>query len=249
MESAGLSSGQREEVESIATLMLRREYDRALPLLERDLAKYPTNTRLMLQYADALAGAGRVTDALPAYERTAAAYDSSGLVVQAIAVRKKAEKIRAELPSPEDSSPRPVPEGPFFEVLSNDERQAVAARMELEEYSDGDLVLAEGDQGTSMYVIASGSVNVYTAGTDGRSVLLARLGTGDFFGEVSVLSGKPRTATITATEPTTLLRLDRDQLDELVRDHPRVRKVLEEFCRKRAEHTVEALIENLRNRS
>lgn len=229
--------------------MLRREYDRAVPLLERDLEKYPTNTRLMLQYADALAGVGRVTDALDAYERTAAAYDSGGLVVQAIAVRKKAEKIRSELPAALDTTPRPVPGGPFFEVLSAEERQAVAERMVLEEYSEGSLVLSEGDQGTSMYVIASGSVNVYTAGRDGKQVLLARLGTGDFFGEVSVLSGKPRTATITATEPTTLLRLDREQLADVIREHPRVREVLEAFCRRRAEHTVEALIENLRKRS
>ena len=229
--------------------MLRREYGRAIPLLERDLAKYPTNSRLMLQYADALAGDGRTEEALSAYERTAGSYDAAGLVVQAIAVRKKAEKIRGESAPQESREARPVPPGPFFEILSEVERQAVADRMELEEFDDGELVLSEGEQGTSMYVIVSGNVNVYTVDPTGRTVLLARLGAGDFFGEVSVLSGKPRTATITAAEPTTLLRLDRGQLEEIVRDHPRVRTVLEDFCRRRAEHTVEAMIENLKNRS
>ena len=45
-----------EETESIATLLARREYVRAVPLLKKDLDKYPTNVRIRLQYADALAG-------------------------------------------------------------------------------------------------------------------------------------------------------------------------------------------------
>ena len=236
------------ETESIPTLMIQREYARAIPLIEKNLLHNSGNTRLRLQYADALAGIGRSDDAVAQYEETARAYDASGLVVQAIAVRKKAEKLRSVSPSAPAES-RPLPEGPFFEVLSPEERGAVADRMQLEEYDEGDLVIAEGDRGTSMYVIASGDVNVYTNGPKGEMVRLARLGAGDFFGEVSVLSGKPRTATITACGRTTILRLDRDQLEEVVQSHPRVRQVLEEFCRARAEKTVEAMIESLRNRS
>lgn len=238
-----------EETESIPTLMLRKEYDRVIPLLERDLGKHPGNTRLRLQYADALAGVGRIEDALSAYEETARGYEASELVVQAIAVRKKAEKLRSQVAPPERPAPRPVPPGPLFELLSSEEREALAERLELEEYGEGDLVISEGERGTSMYVIVSGAVNVYTSGPRGRAVLLARLGEGDFFGEVSVLSGKPRTATITASEPATLLRLDRPQLEQLVEEHPRIRAILEDFCRRRAAHTVEALIENLRQES
>src|SRR5438876_10602746 len=83
-----------EETESGATLLARKEYARAVPLLKRDLDKYPSNPRIRLQYADALAGAGQAADAIAQYEQTAKYYEDNGLTVQAIAVRKKGEKAR-----------------------------------------------------------------------------------------------------------------------------------------------------------
>src|SRR5687768_6844725 len=80
--------------DSIASLMARKDYVRAVPLLRRDLEKYPTNVRIRLQLADALAGAGIYADAMEQYEQTAKFYDENGLIVQAIAVRKKLEKVR-----------------------------------------------------------------------------------------------------------------------------------------------------------
>ena len=100
-----------------------------------------------------------------------------------------------------------------------------------------------------MYIITSGEVKVYTRGTaNSGNVYLAKLGEGDFFGEVSVLTGKPRTATITASKPTELLRLDKDKLDNALSRFPGIRKVLDQFYKKRATHTVEAMIESLRKR-
>ena len=100
-----------------------------------------------------------------------------------------------------------------------------------------------------MYLIVSGEVKVYTRGTGNAGPLyLARLGEGDFFGEVSVLTGKPRTATITASQRTELLRLDKDKLDAMLARYEGIRKVMDEFYRKRAAHTVEAMIESLRKR-
>src|SRR5882724_6900831 len=88
-----------EETESAATLLARKEYARAVPLLKRDLEKYPSNPRIRLQYADALAGVGEAEDAVMQYERTAKYYEDNGLTVQAIAVRKKAEKVRELVPA------------------------------------------------------------------------------------------------------------------------------------------------------
>jgi cAMP-dependent protein kinase regulator len=98
-----------------------------------------------------------------------------------------------------------------------------------------------------MYLIASGDVKVYTRGNAG-TVYLANLGEGDFFGEVSVLTGKPRTATITASQRTELLRLDKEKLDGVLSKHPGIRKVLDVFYKKRASHTVEAMIESLKSK-
>jgi CRP-like cAMP-binding protein len=75
----------------------------------------------------------------------------------------------------------------------------------------------------------------------------ARLGEG-IFREVSVLTGKPRTATITASQRTELLRLDKEKLDGVLSKHPGIRKVLDDFYKKRAKHTVEAMIESLKKK-
>jgi tetratricopeptide (TPR) repeat protein len=248
------------EETSGANLLARKEYAKALPLLKEDLDKYPNNPRFRLQYADALAGNGNFEEALAQYEHTAKYYDDNGLTVQAIAVRKKADKAResvgASAPptgTPEKGEPmfsRPLPQSPLFEVLNDEERAALVAEMDLEQHREGDIIITEGEPGSSMYVIASGEVKVYTRGTaqKGGSVYLAKLGEGDFFGEVSVLTGKPRTATITASQPTELLRLDKEKLDNALGKYPGIRKVLDEFYKKRAKHTVEAMIESLKKR-
>src|SRR5437763_3351309 len=242
-----------EETESAATLLARKEYARAVPLLKRDLEKYPSNPRIRLQYADALAGTGQAEHAIAQYEQTAKYYEDNGLTVQAIAVRKKAEKVRELVPAAGKGKDEPlferaVPKSPLFEVLTAEEREALVREMELEEHDEGSVIITEGQPGSSMYVIASGEVKVFTHGAGGSTVYLARLGEGDFFGEVSMLTGKPRTATITAAQRTELLRLDKEKLDNALAKYPGIRKVLNDFYQRRAEHTVEAMIESLKRK-
>ncbi|HEX7706675.1 MAG TPA: cyclic nucleotide-binding domain-containing protein [Thermoanaerobaculia bacterium] len=245
-----------DENESGSSLLARREYERAVPLLKREQEKYPSNPRIRLQYADALSGAGMIDDAVQQYEATAKYYEDNGLTVQAIAVRKKAEKARDQIASRSSGEgkneplfSRPLPASPLFEALSVEEKEALAREMELETHEEGSVIITEGDPGDSMYLIASGEVKVFTrgSGTSG-TVYLARLGDGDFFGEVSVLTGKPRTATITASQRSELLRLDREKLAGVLEKFPGLRKVLDNFYKQRAEHTVEAMIESLRSR-
>jgi len=145
------------------------------------------------------------------YEPHPQSYEASGLPVQAVARRRKADKAReclgAAAPvagAPVQGEPmfsRPLPQSPLFEVLNEEERAALVKEMELEQHREGDIIITEGEPGSSMYVISTGEVKVYTRGQKG-SVYLAKLGEGDFFGEVSMLTGKPRTATITASQPT-----------------------------------------------
>jgi cAMP-dependent protein kinase regulator len=247
-----------DETESGASLLARREYARAVPLLKRDLDKYQSNPRIRLQYADALAGAGQADEAIAQYEHTARYYEDNGLTVQAIAVAKKGEKLRDQLAAAQPKEPaagkteplftRPVPKSPLFEVLTDEERDALVREMELESHEEGSVIIGEGQPGSSMYVIANGEVKVFTNGPGGTTLYLAKLGEGDFFGEVSMLTGKPRTATITASQRTELLRLDKEKLDNALATYPGIRKVLNEFYQRRAEHTVEAMIESLKRK-
>src|SRR5204862_8073975 len=92
-----------EETESGASLLARREYARAVPLLKREHEKYPSNPRIRLQYADALAGAGMTAEAVEKYEATAKYYEDNGLTVQARAVSKKGEKAGEHLKKDESA--------------------------------------------------------------------------------------------------------------------------------------------------
>jgi CRP-like cAMP-binding protein len=77
-------------------------------------------------------------------------------------------------------------------------------------------------------------VKVFIRNRSGQDVLLRPLGEGAFFGEISALSGRSRTATVTTAAPCALLELDRSALDTITKAHPRVREILENVYIERA---------------
>ncbi len=124
--------------------------------------------------------------------------------------------------------------------------EAILASTELRSYAEGDIIVTEGEQGSSLFLIVSGEVKVFTRGERGEHVPLAELGPGDFFGEVSLLTGRPRTATITAKDEVTAIEIARDDVDEIAATHPDVLEVLRSFYERRAQETVEAVISRMR---
>jgi CRP-like cAMP-binding protein len=100
-------------------------------------------------------------------------------------------------------------------------------------FEPGDIIISEGDAGDSLFVIASGIAKAFVR-KDGRQTLARSMDEGTFFGEISILSGKPRTATVTAATPCELLELDRATLDGITKAQPNVRQVLEDFYVQRA---------------
>jgi len=116
----------------------------------------------------------------------------------------------------------------------------------LRSYHEGDIIVTEGEPGSSLFLVVSGEVKVFTRGERGEHIPLAELGAGDFFGEVSLLTGRPRTATITAKTPVLAIELTREAVDRIAADHEEVRSVLEEFYNRRVHETVEAVILRLR---
>jgi len=116
----------------------------------------------------------------------------------------------------------------------------------LRSWAEGDIIVTEGEPGDSLFLIASGTVKVFTRGEHGEHIPLGELGEGDFFGEVSLLTGKPRTATITAKTAVLAIELDRSSVERVTSRHPEVLRTLEEFCHRRAQGTVEAIISRMR---
>ena len=135
-------------------------------------------------------------------------------------------------------------------LFAHFEREAliqVLASTELRSYDEGDIIVTEGEQGSSLFLVVGGTVKVFTRTPDGANLALAELGPGDFFGEVSLLTAKPRTATITAKTKASAIVLDRADVDQIAAKHPEVLTTLEDFCRQRAHQTVEAVIRRLRS--
>lgn len=159
--------------------------------------------------------------------------------------REKAIAIEEEI----STADRELKELQASTLFSSFEREAlveIIASTELRSYDEGDIIVTEGEEGSSLFLIVGGTVKVFTRTEDGSNVPLAELGAGDFFGEVSLLTGRPRTATITARTEVTAIELDRASVDRIAEGHPEVRKVLEDFYERRAQETVEAVIKRIR---
>ncbi len=338
--------------ESVAELIAKKKYPKAIELLEDQLRGQSGNPRLRLQLADVLVTAGQPLEAVPILIEAADAFASAGEAPKAIAALKKIQRLapgrndvetrlaslirekrvapkgwspkagaaavgyepagssfdaahfdnqaapvvddaariaaargaawvpstRAEEQQPEPipiiaitPDPEPVdaaaqmseaafqaqmlgviqhalekpttasapaaPSGfagsPLFSSFSQEELIAVMQGLRLLSFEPGDIIITEGDPGDSLFVITTGIAKAFVR-RDGKQTLARAMGEGTFFGEISILSGKPRTATVTAATLCELLELDRGTLDEITKTHGKVRQVLEDFYIQRA---------------
>jgi cAMP-dependent protein kinase regulator len=154
----------------------------------------------------------------------------------------------APVPEPEAEEEPEVrlPPNPLFAGFSSAELLAVIRGLRLATYEPGDIILAEGEPGDSLFLVSSGVVKAFVKSPSGRYVEIRELQEGDFFGEISVLSGKPRSATVTAAAPCELLELDRPTIDSITASHPRVREVLDAFCQERSNSSLETMVRGMR---
>ena len=133
---------------------------------------------------------------------------------------------------------------PLFAGFSETDLAAVIHGLELLTFEPGDILVAEGAPGDSLFILSTGSVKCYVRNPKGHYTKVHTLKEGDFFGEISVLTGKPRTATLVAGEYCEVLELSKTNLDAITKTHPQVRKVLKDFHEQRAQSTIKAMIKN-----
>ena len=158
-------------------------------------------------------------------------------------------------PAPRELGPAAAPatrsgsavESPLFRGLSREETLAIIRGLQLRSVGPGSILVTEGEPGDSLFVLTSGVCRAYIRNPAGHNVEVRELREGNFFGEISILSAKPRTATITTVTPCELLELDRNSLDTITAQHPKVREVLQEFHDQRKDSTIEAAIRGMRS--
>ena len=123
---------------------------------------------------------------------------------------------RAERQTPTQALLRKIP---IFERLNTRELTAIARIVYRREYDADEVIFRQGEPGVGMYIIESGVVSIIFE-TTGQ--LLADLGQGDFFGEISLLNETPRSATARAKTPCRLAGLFQPDLLDLVERNPRL---------------------------
>ena len=125
---------------------------------------------------------------------------------------------------------------PLFAAFSKEEFGAIVDKLEPVEFMAGERIIAEGDEGDAMYLISSGGGRVVKE-VEGQELMLDSLSEGEFFGEMSLLVGGPRSASVFAATNTEVLRLKSSDLFEIMKKYPRIESVLEEFYEKRSKAT------------
>jgi CRP-like cAMP-binding protein len=102
----------------------------------------------------------------------------------------------------------------------------VGRRLRHRHFRRNEVIFHQGDPGDALHVITAGAVKILLPSAEGDEAIIATLRPGDFFGELSLLDGRPRSATATTVEPTETLSLPRDVFRELVQQHPELRDAL-----------------------
>jgi CRP/FNR family transcriptional regulator, cyclic AMP receptor protein len=111
-------------------------------------------------------------------------------------------------------------EVPFFALLDDQERDALAERVEEKSFKSGVYIFSHGDPGDALYVVRSGAVEISFKNDTGENIVLETARAGDFFGEISLLDGGPRTASALAIDDVDAVMVDRDDLDGFLKSRP-----------------------------
>lgn len=111
-------------------------------------------------------------------------------------------------------------EVPFFALLGDEERNTLAAQVDVVKFPKGHVVFHQGDPGDCLYVIRSGTVQVFCTDNAGAEIVVETSGPGEFFGELSLLAPGPRSASIRVIEDVEALRVDMADVEALIRRHP-----------------------------
>jgi small-conductance mechanosensitive channel/CRP-like cAMP-binding protein len=130
-----------------------------------------------------------------------------------------------------------VREVDFLSPLSSDEQLQVARSLQPLLYETGRTVVRQGDEGDSLYLVSNGRVGVWVSEGQREGQLVATLGRGQCFGEMSLLTGAPRSATVRTLEDCELFMLGKAQFREVLLANPQVAEALSQIlARRQQEH-------------
>src|SRR3989338_983180 len=125
---------------------------------------------------------------------------------EAVHFREEAEKILSSIP--------------LFTALSDDDRKQIAETIFLKEFGDHEIIVRQGEEGDSLYIIHNGACNVFLGSNGKEPKKIATMHEGHFFGEMSLLTGEPRSATVRAHRDTSVFEIKKEALKHLLEKNP-----------------------------
>ncbi len=132
---------------------------------------------------------------------------------------------------------------PLFENLSSSERDSLAGRFILRQHPKNSIIINEGDDTSSFYIILGGRVKVYLTDESGKEVILNIQGEGEYLGEVALLDQGPRSASVATLEDCRFAILNRQSFIECINENPQLSlKIMQGLTRR-----LRALSENVRS--
>lgn len=139
----------------------------------------------------------------------------------------------------------------IFKGLLVNDLAAIATITRESQVAMDEVVIREGDPGNTMYLVLEGEVAVVKALADGsltrKEFELARIGAGDYFGEMALFEDAPRSASIKTVENSHFLTLDKHEFYEIVREYPQIAlHICKAFCQRIRE--LHQTINNLENK-
>ncbi len=126
-------------------------------------------------------------------------------------------------------------------MLSQEQLEKLASEQDEQTYAKDEQIIRQGDPGTSMFIITEGEVTVSVKASEKERVQLRRLQVGEYFGEMSLMTGEPRSATITAITETRVFEVTRTAFREILKQQPSLLEKLGENIHRRLIEREEAI--------
>lgn len=127
----------------------------------------------------------------------------------------------------------------FLSEFSDQDIKYLASRLKVVTFTVGEPIIKQGEPGRSFYIVREGRVEIQARNAEGVTFFTKQLGPGEFFGEISLLTGEPRTATVVALEESELLRLDKDAFRKIMEENPKADELISLVLARRQEYSAQ----------
>ncbi|MDH4284436.1 MAG: mechanosensitive ion channel family protein [Gallionellaceae bacterium] len=132
----------------------------------------------------------------------------------------------------------------LFSQMTNEELRTLAERLRYVPFSRGNIITRQGDLKSHwLYVIINGEVEVHLESPEGMKRLIGSLGKGNFFGEMGLMTGAPRSATVIAKTDVECYRLDKEMFEEILRARPAIAEEMAHLLASRRAELDSALLD------